>query len=164
MVKRLSTMDYVMAERLPKSHLLQMRMPKNQCHANSQWYAEQDSNAEAVTGWLIQWPDYVVHSLVKVDGEYRCVTPVDHADEAFPFVPDASIEWVDNGDVKIPTHKGMSIGIGVRRFPEFTLARTTIVRNRILAGTHPYEAMQFSNEEMNRLKVEHIPLEEQQDL
>jgi hypothetical protein len=159
MAERLSAMDHIWASRLDAHVLSQMRMPKNQCHANAKWFAGKDSTATVVSGWWLQWPDYVLHSVVLKDGDYMCVTPVDMGDSPFPFVPDSEIEWLDDGDVWTATYRSQRLGTGIRRFPEFTLARTKIVRDRIQAGVHPYQAMQFTDEEMEQLKREHIPAE-----
>jgi hypothetical protein len=53
------------------------RMPPNKCHSNARWYANNDPSkiARAVVGWWVQWPNFVLHSVVEINDELVCITP-----------------------------------------------------------------------------------------
>lgn len=147
----------VVVRRVPPEQLSLMRMPPNQCHANARWYSENDPSQKArmVTGWWVQWPDFLLHSVVDIDGALVCVTPSAFGETEFPFIPDPKIFWIEDGTVYSAVRDGRVIGKGVRRFPEFTMARGSIVRERLLAGVDPYKAIEFSDAEMEELKMKH---------
>jgi hypothetical protein len=135
-----------------------MRMPPNKCHANVRWYVNNDPSkqARAVTGWWVQPPDFVLHSVIETNGQLICITP-SHFDEAeFPFIPDPKITWVEDGEVYSAVRDGQVIGSGVRAFPAFTMARNAIVRERLLSGVDPHKAIEFTDEMIEALKREHI--------
>jgi hypothetical protein len=143
--------------RAPAAQLEWMRMPMNECHANVRWYVEHEPSkkARAVTGWWIQWPDFVLHSVVEIDGKLICVTPSSFAEPEFPFIPDTKIGWTEHGKVYSAIRDGYMIGRGVRAFPSFTMARNAIVRERLLAGVDPFTAIELTDEMMDELKREH---------
>lgn len=131
-------------------------MHANKCHANVRWFMEQDVSGLTcgVTGWLVQWPDFILHSVLEAGGRMMCITPGDEAE--IEFIPDPKISWVEDGEVYSAVRDGQVVGIGVRAFPSFTMARNAIVRERLLAGIDPYKAIQFSDEDMKMLKRQHI--------
>jgi hypothetical protein len=144
--------------RAPASQLSLMRMPANECHANVRWYVKSDPSkaARAVAGWWLQWPDFVLHSVVEVDGQLICITPSQFDELDFPFIPDPEIGWIENRNVYSAVRGGHSIGRGVRAYPAFTMARNAIVRERLLAGVDPFEAIELTDELMEALKREHV--------
>lgn len=144
--------------RIPADRLAWMRMPAGKCHENARWYAKNDQSnkARAVAGWWVQWPDFVLHSVVEVDGRLLCVTPTPDHEIEFLFISDPKITWIKDGKVYSPIRDGRVIGPGLRAFPRFTMARNAIVRERLLAGVDPFSAIEFSDEEMEELKREHI--------
>ncbi len=146
------------ARRAPPDQLSWMRMPTNECHANVRWYVKNDPSkaTRAVTGWWVQWPDFVLHSVIETDGQLICITPSQFDEGAFPFIPDPKIRWIEDGEVYSAVRDGHIIGPGVRSFPLYTMARNAIVRERLLSGVDPFDAIFFTDELMDSLKREHI--------
>jgi hypothetical protein len=140
-----------------------MRMPANECHANVRWYVKHDPSkkARAVTGWWVQWPDFVLHSVIEMDGQLICITPTQFDEAELPFIPDPKISWIENGEVYSAVRDGRVIGPGIRAFPAFTRARNAIVRERLLAGVDPFRAIEFTDEMMETLKREHVSCADQ---
>ena len=151
----------VVVRRAPPEQIAWMRMPANECHANARWYAKHhpSGRARAITGWWVQWPDFVLHSVVEADGLLFCITPVSFDETEFPFIPDPKISWIEDGEFRSAIRNDQIIGPGVRMFPAFTIARNAIVRERLLAGVDPFRACEFTDEEMEELKRIHIPRE-----
>jgi hypothetical protein len=152
-----------LVRRASAQELAWARMPANQCHANSRWYAENDptGNARAVTGWWVQWPNFVLHSVIETNGQLICVTPSLFREFEIPFIRDPKIKWIEDGDAYSAIRNGKIVGPGVRMFPEFTMAQNAIVRERLFAGIDPLRAGNFTEEEMGELRGQHILLLEQ---
>ena len=146
--------------RVPRASAAQLswaRMQANQCHANTRWYEQNDpeNKSRQVTGWWVQWPDFVLHSVVERDGHLMCITP-SHFDEAqIPFIPDPKIVWTESGDVYSAMRDGKIIGPGIRAFPAYTMAKNQIIRDRLLRGVNPYKAGDFTDAEIEKLKNEY---------
>ena len=134
--------DVVVVPRVTSTQLAWMHMPTNQCHANVRWYVENDPEKQslAVTGWWVQWPNFVLHSVVEVAGKVFCITPSPFEDTEIPVIPDPKISWSEGGKVYSAIRNGREIGPGVRVFPAFTMAQSAIVRERLLAGCDPLKA------------------------
>jgi hypothetical protein len=128
--------DVIIVPRAPADQLAWMRMPANKCHANARWYVKNDpsNKARVVTGWWVQWPAFVLHSVIETDGQLSCITPSPYNEVEVPFIPDPKISWVENGTVYSAVRLGQIIGPGVRAFPAFTMAQNAIVRERLLQG------------------------------
>ena len=150
--------EIVVVRRASRAELAYMRMPENSCHENARWYERNDPTRQsrAVTGWWVQWPDFVLHSVVKIDDRFICLTPSYIDEGEFPFMPDPQIVWEKDQEKYIAKKQGYKIGIGVRLFPEFTLARLELVRKRLRSGLHPVEASIFSDGELAELKAKYI--------
>jgi hypothetical protein len=150
--------DVVMVRRVSAAELAWMRMPANQCHANVRWYVENDPTKSAcgVVGWWVQWPNFVLHSVIEVARRLICITPSPISEEEIPFIPDPKIHWVKDDKVYSAIRSGQKIGPGVRKFPAFTVAQAAIVRERLLKGLDPLKATYFTEEEMEELKRRHI--------
>lgn len=144
--------------RASEDQLTWSRMPSNHCHANVDWYVKNDPSqkARAVTGWWVQWPNFVLHSVIEVDNRQICITPTPLKETEIPFIPDPQISWIRDGEVYSAIRDGKIIGPGVRAFPAFTMAQNMIVRERLLAGVDPFEACKFTDKEMEELKQRHI--------
>jgi len=150
--------NVVIVPRAPADQLASMRMPANKCHANVRWYVQNDpaGKARSVTGWWVQWPVFVLHSVIEADGQLVCITPSAYNEVEVPFLPDPKISWVEDGEVYSAVRQGHIIGPGVRALPAFTMAQNAIVRERLLAGCDPLKAGDFSDEEMMELKRQYI--------
>jgi hypothetical protein len=122
------------------------------------WYVQNDptSKARVVTGWWVQWPVFVLHSVIETDGQFTCITPSPYNEVRVPFIPDPKISWIENGEVYSAVRLGQIVGPGVRVFPAFTMAQNVIVRERLLSGVDPLQAGNFTDEEMAELKRQYI--------
>jgi hypothetical protein len=148
----------ILVPRIPAEQLRSMRMPANECHSNVRWYVNHDPSkmVRGVTGWWVQWPDFVLHSVVEIDGQMRCITPTHFGEAEIPFIPDPKISWIEDGEVYSEVRDGHVIGPGVRAFPSYTMARSAIVREKLLAGVDPFTAIELTDELMETLKREHV--------
>ncbi len=77
---------------------------------------------------------YVLHSIIIKHDVYCCVTPYEAEELShIDFVPDAKVEWKQEGDLRVFYRDGTKIGLGVRINPEKFLtkikASTAIVGN-----------------------------------
>lgn len=146
------------ATRMSRHDLDLMQMPLNECHANARWYSKNypGKNCRMVSGWFVENYCFILHSLVKIEEAYICVTPVEFSEEKFLFIPDSKIVWIENGDVLSPVRDGQKVGPGLRQYPAFTMAQNENFRNRLLAGIDPVKAMRDSREEFDELKRKYI--------
>lgn len=158
LVAELLDMPVVHVPRLSAEDIAWMGMPPNECHANTRWYEANDptGQAKAVSGWWVQGLDFVLHSVLGNKGQYRCITPSRGGETELFFIPDPKIAWVERGERLAPLRNGQEVGLGVRRFPAFTTALNDIVRQRLVSGINPYQAMQFTPDEMDRLKRDYL--------
>ena len=71
--------------RAPAEQLPMMRMPAGECHSNVRWYAKNDptGKAHAVTGWWVQWPNFVLHSVIEIGDQLICITPSPFGDPVY---------------------------------------------------------------------------------
>lgn len=150
----------VVVTRASRDQLAWARMPANECHANVRWYVENDPSkkAQAVVGWCVQWPSFVLHSVIRVDGNLICITPSHYTETEFLFLPDPKISWITDGHHYSAIRNGQKIGPGVRVFPSFSMAQAKIVEGRLLSGIDPRKAVEFTEEEMEELKRRYIPI------
>jgi hypothetical protein len=106
-------------QRASSEQLAWGRMLANKCHDNVRWYAENDPEKKSriVTGWWVQWPNYVLHSVVERDGQMICITPTPFEQTEFPFIPDPKIVWTRDEDVYSFTRDGCVLGPGSENIP-----------------------------------------------
>lgn len=151
--------EVVIVRRASAEELAWARMPANECHTNARWYAQNDptGKARAVTGWWVQWPAFVLHSVVEIEGVLICLTPSPMHETEIPFIPDPRITWIEDGQHYSAVRDGKVIGVGVRVFPAFTMAQGAVVQERLLSGINPLTAGNFTDEEMDELKRKYIP-------
>ena len=140
--------------RPPRAQLDWARMKQNECHANASWYADNDPEglSRMVSGWWIQWPNLVFHSVVEREGQLICVTPTPFDEGEFGFIPDDAVVWSDDGRTKTAHRDGHEIGFGLRAFPSVTIAQCELVESRLRAGIHPYRAIEMSDDEVEHFK------------
>ena len=145
-------------KRFPQEELARVGMRPNACHENARAIVERQPGAEAVAGWLVEQPDFAVHSVVKLNGHYVCVTPSRSGEEGCVFMPDPKITWTAYRGTLAPVRNGRMIaGPGVRQFPAFTIAKFRLFRERLEAGTSIGEA-QITREEFDVLKRAYLPV------
>lgn len=145
-VEEIQSLPVVKVERYPDHVLEYMRMPERQCHANARFMQDHDpeQRLRQVTGWWLQEGSYVLHSVVDQQGKLVCVTPAPlHRDPTFEFIPDAKIEWREQGDYRVPYRDNIEIGRGVRVDPLKTMTEIDMIRQRLLSGMNPYEAVRM---------------------
>jgi hypothetical protein len=89
----LETLPVLTVPRAPADQLAWTKMKANECHTNTFWYVDNDPNklSRAVTGWWVQEPCYVLHSVIEQDGQLICITPSAFGETEIPFVPDPKI-------------------------------------------------------------------------
>lgn len=148
--------------RLPDTDMAEFELQPNECHANARRCEQNDVRGEtkAVTGWWLQGMEFVLHSVVSHDGELCCVTPSSLGESEINFYPDPLIEWREQDGELAAMRNGRIVGLGVRRFPAFTIAQHELVRMRLKIGMAPDQAMMFSRNEIERLLERHLSPEE----
>lgn len=161
-VRELHDMQGYAIPRLPDAELQELELQPNACHANALWCERNDvrGGTKAVTGWWLQGMEFILHSVVHYGGDYCCVTPSRRGDSELLFYPDPLIEWVDGDGTRVAMRNGQAIGLGVRRFPAFTIAQRELVRMRLRIGMTPDQASTFSRREIERLLARHLAPEE----
>jgi hypothetical protein len=145
-VKEILRLPVISVHRAPAAQLEWMRMKPRECHVNARFMEENDpeKRTKRVIGWWQQDGNYVLHSIVRSRGKYMCVTPVHegmNASSPFPFIRDPKIEVRVEEGRNSYYRNGVQIGPGVRRDPARTLADIEVVRERLLSGMDPYEAL-----------------------
>ncbi|MEZ5778520.1 MAG: hypothetical protein R3E44_09170 [Paracoccaceae bacterium] len=131
--------------RAPDSWLQRSRMVPQRCHENVSFVVENYADCEHVTGWWPQDGNFVLHSVVRQGARLMCVTPLHSSGWGAPghidFIPDPRIEWRPEDDGPAAYVDGMRLEVGVRSDPAETMRRVALVRERLLAGVHPYQAV-----------------------
>jgi hypothetical protein len=152
--------DVVLVRRVPIEELARIGMPAYECHANARWFEKnyRFGTARAVVGWWVQWPNFVLHSVVELEGMLICVTPSLTNEAEIPFIPDPKISWIEDGKVYSAIRSGQIMGWAIRKYPAFTMALSAIVRERLLAGCDPYKAGDFADRELEELRRRYIPM------
>jgi hypothetical protein len=144
-VAEISKLPVVRVKRYPDDALAYMRMPPKECHKNARFMQDNDPDKRLrqVTGWWPQDGQYVLHSVVDQYGEYVCVTPAPmHHEDTFDFIPDDKIEWRDEVDYRVAYRDGVAIRPGVRSDPLKAIDDMKVVKERLLSGMNPYQAVQ----------------------
>jgi hypothetical protein len=150
-VDAITRLPAVTVHRYPADLLEQMRMKPQECHVNARFMEEKDPEkaTRRVLGWWVQPAgnacQFVLHSVIQRHGVYHCVTPVDprvSPEPTFPFVPDPQIEPRAEGNTWSYYRDRVRIIHGVRSNPTQTIADCAAVRERLLAGMDPFEALQ----------------------
>jgi len=131
----------------PPDKLEYMRMKPRECHVNCRFMEEngQEHNIRHVVGWRNDDGIYVLHSVIRQDdGRLYCVTPNEASLEQFKFIPDDEIQCRESDDGRYHySRKGVEIGYGFRSNPDETIAYAKKMKERLLSGMHPYEAMKL---------------------
>lgn len=161
-IGELQTMQGYRIPRLPGTDMTELELQPNECHANARWCEQNDvrGGTKAIAGWWLQGMEFVLHSVVSYDGELCCVTPSSLGENEIIFYPDPLIEWGEQDGRFAAVRNGRNIGLGVRRFPAFTIAQHELVRMRLKIGMTPDQAMMFSRKEIERLLERHLSPEE----
>lgn len=161
-IEDLHAMQGYRIPRLPDAELIELGLQPNKCHENARWCEQNDvrGGTKAVAGWWLQGMEFVLHSVVSYGGELCCVTPSRLGESEINFYPDPHIEWIERDGELAAMRNGEIVGLGVRRFPAFTIAQHELVRMRLAIGMEPDQAMTFSRNELERLLERHLSPEE----
>jgi UDP-3-O-[3-hydroxymyristoyl] glucosamine N-acyltransferase len=150
-VKAIARLSSVSVQRVQAARLEWMRMKPRQCHANARFMQENDpeGRTKQIVGWWTQNGNHVLHSVVRHRGQYLCFTPVDKIlvpESTFRFRPDPKIEIRVEADRRNFYRDGVQIGPGVRQNPAQSIAYGEMLRQRLLSGVDPYEAVRLPME------------------
>jgi hypothetical protein len=161
-VKQILLLPVAPVRRMSREELEYMRKPENQCHANARWYADNDptGRAQMITGWIVQWPNLLLHSVIGFNGAMVCITPnlFGGFEDEFSFIADDQIYWQDEATHRTAWRNGKSIDYGLRVFPKVTERQCAIVRGRLEAGMNPYKAIDLDDanfEELQQIAAAH---------
>ncbi|KTE02517.1 hypothetical protein ATE68_06745 [Sphingopyxis sp. H038] len=162
LVTEVAVLPAFRARRMPAKDLEWMRMPANHCHANTRWYEANDwtHRSKAVVGWWIQGADLILHSVLTNGHEYMCITPSSPGETEIIFIPDPKIEWIESDGQLAAKRNGQIIGLGIRRYPELTIAMHETMRVRLEQGMDPDRASEFSHEEREDMMRTYLSPEE----
>jgi hypothetical protein len=147
-VEEIVRLPVITVHRVDAAKLNWMGMKPRQCHTNSRFMEQNDPErrTKQIIGWWPQGDRYVLHSIVNHRGQYLCFTPVDEKlvpETQFEFLPDSKIEMREEDGFRVAYRDGVKIGAGVRHNPTKVLADAEIVRQRLLLGMDPYEALRL---------------------
>lgn len=151
-VAELAARSPVMVRREEADRLAWMRMKPRECHANVSWYVENDPTRATrhVLGWWKQGDQYVLHSVIGQGPHMMCITPqLTDVPEVFPFLPDNKITWKEEGEPSVRRfyRDGWPIPVGVRTDPLFTIGVSERMKQRLLTGMKPWDAMRLADQE-----------------
>lgn len=150
LVAEIRQLPVVVGERAPPHEMAWGGMRPRECHANCIFYAKNDPTgiSKHVLGWWLQGDLLVLHSMIENGGRYICITPQEKdVPDVFPFIPDAKIQTVEDGEHFDYLRDGEPIVAGLRPDPEGHRAMIHLMRERILSGMKPYRAMTLADDE-----------------
>jgi hypothetical protein len=135
----------VVVTRPAKQYLLSIGMIPYGCHINCAEYVARDPEhlTRHVWGWIIHGSDFILHSVVERDGQWRCLTPqLIEVQPQFIFIPDPAIEWVEasDGSGREPIRNGTRLPEALRKYPEDHIRMRDRFRELIRSGTSVMEA------------------------
>lgn len=132
--------------RPPRAQLLALGMLPYHCHANCALQAANDPEqlSRHVSGWLIDGPDLILHSVIEMRGRWFCMTPqYVPAPPQFQFTPDPLIEWRDASDgARLAFRGGSQLPEVLRKYPEHHIRMRDELRRLIAAGMSVADARQ----------------------
>ena len=136
-------MDYpvISITRISYEQLSAANMKPKMCHDNCLRYVKNvpPNTCSIVHGWLVENGMFTLHSIVKEDGKYFCITPNEQMDDVFYFIPDNKINLIkgpDNvyeffrDDIHIPSY-------GLRSNPEKLVSHYNEIKEMLLNGADP---------------------------
>jgi hypothetical protein len=155
LVDELLQLEVHCVPRTSAENLKHMNMQPNRCHENVDWYVKNAPSGycEAVTGWMTHGNNFVLHSVLIQNDKYLCITPSGDRSQFIDFTPDKNIEWVEKDGKLNARRNGEFVEFGVRRKPDFEIAKNQIIKRRLLAGINPYQAIEVSPDEIEEFGV-----------
>lgn len=137
----------VTVTRPPEEKLLAAGMVRNHCHVNcSSQAADYPALIRHVSGWLISGHMLVLHSVIEVRGQWRCVTPqMVSSPSRFQFIPDPSIVRLeaDDGKGMDPFRQGVKLPNGLRKYPQHHVRMRDELRALIASGMTALDAREI---------------------
>lgn len=135
----------VIVTRPPKDQLLAAGMVPYDCHTNCSTQEANDPSklSRHVFGWMVCDADLILHSVVKMGGQWLCLTPqlVELASR-FEFIPDAHIEWreADDGVSLVAYRNGTRLPEALRKDPQQHIKMRKELLSLIASGLSIVEA------------------------
>jgi len=147
-VEEIARLPAITVHRVDAAQLKWMGMKPRECHVNARFMEKNDpeGRTKRIVGWWRQGDRYVLHSIVDHRDQYLCFTPVDEnmvPESQFEFLPDPKIEIREENGHNSYYRDGVKIDAGVRADPSQTIAHAKVVRERLLSGMDPYEAVRL---------------------
>ena len=123
--------------RLPPDELGRLGTASRDCHANVRRYLARTGAGHGVPGWWrIGEEAFVFHSVAATPRGLLCVSPY-NGETSLEFAPDPAIRPTANGFVR----DGRPVPFHVRIDPGRVIAECTLIRDRLLAGWEPEQAV-----------------------
>lgn len=143
----IGNLDVVKVPRAPADQLAWARMKPRECHANCQFYVNNDPERKTrmMFGWTLDTGVYVLHSVIERDGQIICITPNELDETSIDFRPDPDLVAKISDQNKFSfSRTGIKVeGYGVRPDPAKTIKLGKYVKKRLLSGMNPYEAIKL---------------------
>jgi hypothetical protein len=146
------------AQRESPERLAWANMQPRQCHPNVAAYVRLDPNQRSIhrVGWWKQGAQFVLHSVVEIDGAFVCLTPQQPGvPDRFPFVLDPKITLSDDGGGIIGFRRdGQPFPKVVRANPAPVIQVAKLGLDRLASGMDPHSVWAELDREMSRLMDE----------
>lgn len=143
-LSELVAMPRAVVRRPPEEKLLAAGMLRNNCHANcASQEADYPHLLRHVSGWIISGHILVLHSVIEVQGQLRCVTPQTVCSpSSFEFIADPKIEWREaiDRDGMDPFRDGTQLPNGLRKYPEHHVRMRDRLRDLMAGGMSAFDA------------------------
>lgn len=134
----------VIVTRPPEEQLLASGMLPYDCHANCSEHVANDPDqiSHHVWGWMIHGSDLILHSVVRMRGDWLCLTPqLVRAPAQFQFIPDPFIEWLDGNDgMRHAFRVGARVPQALRKYPEYHIQMRDEFRDLMASGMSAFDA------------------------
>lgn len=139
------TFPRVFVTRPPDHELITAEMVPYHCHSNcaAQQANDTEGRSRHVSGWIVYGVDLVLHSVVRIDGEWFCMTPqLVPTPSRFQFIPDPLIEWrlSSDGDFNVPYRRGVALPDALRKYPEEHIRAWNHFRQLLAKGVSAFDA------------------------
>lgn len=135
----------VTVTRPPDEALLASGMTPKDCHLNCSAQERNDEGqSKHITGWMIDGPALVLHSIIEARGQYLCITPqLVPAANTFDFIPDPAMTWIPDGNGgRVLRRHGEEVRVGLRAYPEIHVEMLAEFRRLVESGMDPMDAYQ----------------------
>jgi hypothetical protein len=147
-VEGLSRMEISEVPRAKEGFCSGLNLRENHCHENvevvrKEFLAIGKMDVESIAGWLIEGPNYVLHSVFRIENLTYCVTPSPKRSMFISFVPDPDIRWDLSKGAMTAFKNEKPIAAGVRRYPHFEIEKNNHITRRLKELDDPYLAIEL---------------------